>query len=209
MKTAQLREQVKQAIEDQAREGKPLSGRSIQRRLGLDDDRQLRKVWDDLHKAGEVTIQRPQKDEQAPPSGTPAAGRPKNWNGKSNDKRARELRAARRDVPKGAFDFAKFASEVNKMCVVLEAYDVRDYDFAEFTDTALLDGASIYDDLVSLGEWHSRALSAVTNWLGDVKVRERIAKLKDVTGRTPEEAETALALAARLEAKLGAVLGAH
>lgn len=62
--------------------------------------------------------------------------------------------------------------------------------------------SDICDDLVSLGEWHERQLSAVTGYLTDRGITEKIRKLRDATGRTPEEAETARRLADRLDKKL-------
>jgi hypothetical protein len=118
------------------------------------------------------------------------------WTGKTTTKRTRELEAMRNG------DYVKLVDwqlRFSKMCALLEAVDLAGYGL----DTVnMWKVADIYDDLITLGEWYDRTLSAVQGWLNDVSVREKIAKLRDTTGRTPEEAETALKLATRLERKL-------
>lgn len=128
---------------------------------------------------------------------TAPSGRPKNWNGKSNDKRQRELRAEREgsayvDLLDAQYKFAQ-------MCQVLEDIHIQDYGLG---DVELWKITAIYEDLISLGEWYTRQLSAVQGYLGKFPARERIAKLRNVTGRTPEETATALRLADRLERSL-------
>lgn len=118
------------------------------------------------------------------------------WTGKTNTKRQRELEAMRNG------DYAKLVDwqlRFSQMCALLETIDLAGYGLDTINMWKVAD---IYDDLVTLGEWHDRALSAVQRWLDDVSIREKIAKLRDTSGRTPEEADTALKLADRLESKL-------
>jgi hypothetical protein len=131
-------------------------------------------------------------------------GRPKNWNGKSNDKRQRELSAAR-----GKDNYAElleFQTRVAQMCVVLEDWHV--IEDCQLDEVALQRLSDIHDDLLSLGEWYERTLSAVQHRLTDAAVLQKIGKLRDTSGRTPEEAQTAMRLAERLERKLGSRLAA-
>jgi transposase len=138
---------------------------------------------------------RAEREEQEAPK---ANGRPKSWTGKSNDKRLRELSAEKR-TDSAYLELIDVQYKLAQMCVVLEDihvqdYGLRDVDLAKVTD--------LYDDLVSLGEWWERQILAVQGYLSSFKVQETIAKLRDTTGRTPDEAATALRLASRLEKKL-------
>jgi hypothetical protein len=134
----------------------------------------------------------------------PQASKPKNWNGKSNAQRVRNLQAQQRKH--GYTELTKLQTEVAKACVILEDYDIRDYDLEGMADVALWSADAIYDDLISLGWWLDRSLMTFSRWLDDYDVRDKITKLRNTTGRTPEEAETALKLADRLEKKLEARL---
>jgi len=78
-----------------------------------------------------------------------------------------------------------------------------DLDHQDLDDVALL-----YDLLLTMGIWHDRALSAVQGWMTDGNVRARIAKLRDTTGRTPEEIAAFERVAKRLERKLAMRLAA-
>jgi hypothetical protein len=118
------------------------------------------------------------------------------WTGKTNTKRASELEAMRNG------DYAKLVEwqlRFSKMCALLETVDLNGFGLDTINMWKIAD---IYDDLITLGEWHDRTLSAVQRWLNDINVREKITKLRDTSGRTPEEADTALRLADRLENKL-------
>jgi hypothetical protein len=86
---------------------------------------------------------------------------------------------------------------------MLEHAKIEDYNLDEAT-LALV--ADVHDDLVTLGEWHDRTLSAVQAWLIDADVRDKISRLRNTQGRTSAETETALRLADRLERKLEARL---
>ena len=129
-------------------------------------------------------------------------GRPQNWNGKSNDKRLRELRVEKREG--NYLELASVQQRFAQMCVILEDINLRDYGLDDVSVDKIMD---IYDDLVSLGEWHGRQLSAIQGYLNEIDARKRIEKLRNVTGRTPEETATALRLADRLEQKLGNRIG--
>jgi hypothetical protein len=122
--------------------------------------------------------------------------RSKSWNGKSGDKRLRELRA------QGDDDYAALLDvqlRIARAVAVLEDIRVQDYGLDEVSLWKISD---LHDDLISLGEWQNRAISAVQAHLGDASVAAKIAKLREHSGRTPAERETAELLAARLEKKL-------
>jgi hypothetical protein len=126
-----------------------------------------------------------------------------NWNGKTNPARERELEGRKRKAKGDYVELLKLQLDITRMCRILEGWHLHEYAFNEESAWLMAD---IHDDLITLGEWHDRSLSAVQGWLFDVDVRSKIDKLRDTTGRTPEEAETALRLADRLERKLEARL---
>jgi hypothetical protein len=121
----------------------------------------------------------------------------KGWDGKSTGQRGRELHDRKRTGDYN--DLLAVQIRLNRMCGQLEAIDISEYRLDEAT-LALV--ADLHDDLISLTEWLDRTLSGVQAWLSDVAVRAKIEKLRDTTGRTEPEAETARKLAARLERKL-------
>lgn len=141
----------------------------------------------------------------------PGRARPRNWNGKSNDMRLRETKAAYRarekEASRGTYpELVRLSLEISRMCVVLEDYHVWEYSLGDVeTDTI----SDIYDDLISLGEWYDRAVMATQAWLSDGKMREKIAKLREVAGRPPEETASALRLADKLERKYRQVLASR
>lgn len=119
-----------------------------------------------------------------------------NWNRKTPTKRMRELEAMRNG------DYAMlrdWQQRFAQMCAILETIELDGYG-PENTNVWII--SDVYDDLISLGEWYDRTISMTQGWLGDISVREKIKKIRDTAGRTPEEAETANRLADRLEEKL-------
>ena len=126
------------------------------------------------------------------------------WNGKSNPKRQAELLERKRSG-EAYTTTLRLQLRISELCGALESLPLKDLNLGE-AELALV--ADIHDDLIALGEWHDRALSAVQAWMVDEHVREKIRKLRDVTGREPAEAETYRKLADRLERKLDARLGA-
>lgn len=133
--------------------------------------------------------------------------RAKNWNGKTNPTRERELRADRKNgtrVRKGNYnDLLRLSLDMNRACSIIEAYHVDDFDL-DATTLDLVD--TFHDDLLTLAQWVDRATMATQRWLQDVQVRRKIEALRNTDGRTPEEAENFHRLADRLERKLEAVL---
>jgi hypothetical protein len=134
-------------------------------------------------------------------------GRAKNWNGKTNPTRERELRADKKNgtrVRNGNYnDLLRLSLDMNRACSIIEAYHVDDFDL-EATTLDLVD--TFYDDLITLAQWVDRAVMATQVWLGDVKVRRKIEALRNTIGRTPEETENFRRVADKLERKLEAVL---
>ena len=134
----------------------------------------------------------------------PPTGRPKNWNGDSNAKRLREIQTGKSQ--RSYLDLEKFQYRIAQMCTILEDYDLpNEFDA---TDVNLWAISAIYDDLISLQTWLDRAIMAANGWLTDHTIHEKIAKLRDTTGRSPEEAAAFLRVADMLEKKLEARLGA-
>jgi hypothetical protein len=132
--------------------------------------------------------------------------RPRNWNGKTNPTRQRELRAERKNGHRDNYnELLKLSLDMNRACSLIESYLplLGDFDI-EPTSLDLID--TFHDDLITLAEWVDRALLQTQTWLGDVKVRRKIAALRNTTGRGPEEAASFRALADKLEAKLAALL---
>jgi transposase len=126
--------------------------------------------------------------------------RQKDWEGKTGPQRVRAAQARKRlDRGKTFADLADFHLRISQMCLILEDFDVRDYSTDE---AAALEVAYILDDLITLGEWHDRQVLALTNYAESNDVLERIRKLRSTDGRSPEEAETALRLADRIERRL-------
>ena len=122
--------------------------------------------------------------------------RPRDHAGKSNAMRARQgFGATLTDV----------LVRMNQATLIFEdvAMTDLDLDHQDLDDVALL-----YDLLLTMGIWHDRALSAVQGWMTDGNVRARIAKLRDTTGRTPEEIAAFERVAKRLERKLAMRLAA-
>ena len=169
---------------------------------GVEDARRVQKNDPKLFKqvkAGKVTLNdatRRVRGKTAP-----------NWNGKTNAARERELfdrkRKNKGKQPDKYLELLRLNMDISKMTRILEGWHVHEFNLDEESMWLMAD---IHDDLITLGEWHDRTLSAVGRWLLDKDVRDKIAKLRDTRGRTAEEAETALRLAERLERKLEARL---
>ena len=161
------------------------------------DDTAIRKgwaqrAWDRLSGRGEM------QPRETNPRKDPG---PKNLDGKSNAERRRELKNS---PSRGLPELSRLSVEINKMCMILEDYDLAEFDLAGVSDTAWVDATSIYDDLVTLNEWLERALLTTRHWLNGEPMRQKIAKLRE-HGGTEEEAATANRLADRLERKLEAL----
>lgn len=138
-----------------------------------------------------------------PPDEPQAAKRPSTWNGKSRTARRKEIH---NELAKGNYSrLLKLQMELTKVVTIVSDWSPEDFELDQAT-LALVD--SFYDDLITLGEWHDRAVLATQAWLSSVSVRKKIAALRATTGRPAEEKETALRLADRLERKLEAQLPA-
>jgi transposase-like protein len=126
--------------------------------------------------------------------------RSRNWDGKTNPGRLRELREQRNIDAENFLEIMKMQAVIYKLCAQLENFRIQDCPLEE---VALWRISDLLDDLISLGTWADRSISAVQGWLGDADVRAKIEQLRDVRGRTPEEAENFLRRAAKLERQLG------
>lgn len=123
--------------------------------------------------------------------------------GKTSPERRRELERQRREG--GDYSqFLKLAVEVNRMCGVLEDFDPHIYDLGNEPNLHLM--TELHDDLLTLQEWMDRQLAAVWGRLQETDLLAKIAKLREVEGRSPQEVETARRLADRLQRKLDARL---
>jgi hypothetical protein len=121
----------------------------------------------------------------------------------SGSKRLRELKSGKR--ASSVVELAQLQREIAQLCVVLQDFNVEDYDLSD--QPVVWRAQDIFDDLLLLGEWLDRTTASIQARLGDRQVLDRIAKLRDTTGRTPQEAETALRLAAQIERKMENRLG--
>lgn len=118
-------------------------------------------------------------------------------NGKTNPKRQRELQEEKRT---GNYsELLGLQLEMSKLCSVVESYKPEEFGLEDAT-MALID--SFHDDLMTLSVWIDRGLLATQAWLEDVRVREKIAALRDRRGGTPAEVEAGNRLAEKLERKL-------
>jgi hypothetical protein len=125
------------------------------------------------------------------------AGPARDINGKTSGTRVRELKARR----KGDHYPALLAVQlrISELCAALGSVKMADYPLDEVSLWRISD---IEDDLLTLTAWTDRALSEITARLGDEEIRAKIRIMRDPTGRTPAEAASMQAVAARLERKL-------
>lgn len=129
-----------------------------------------------------------------------ALGRARNWDGKTTPARQRELKGRQKALDAEAFlEIMKMQAVIYKLCDALENFRIQDCPLEE---VALWRISDLLDDLISLGTWADRSISAVQGWLGDADVRKKIELLRDVRGRTPEEAANFERRAAKLERQL-------
>jgi hypothetical protein len=155
---------------------------------------------------------RVRNEEPAPPQ-PGSRRRPKNWDGKSNAKRLRETQAARaaakRTGAQAWIEFTGFQHRLAQMCSVLESFRPGDLALVdEDRDLFLEHVETVYDDLISLGQWYDRTVMSLQGYLDSDKIRAKIAKLREAKGRTAEEAESMSRLAGKLERRLEAQLAA-
>lgn len=125
----------------------------------------------------------------------------KSWNGTTPSGRQKALRAEKKQTQqRDALDLMELQLDVNRCAADIRVVDVDDFDYTEFM--VLKCANSLYDDLISLSEWIDRTQRKLNQRLTTIQVREKIAKLREVRGREPEEAETYLKLADELERRL-------
>jgi hypothetical protein len=154
-------------------------------------------------KAGKMSLNAAYEQTTGRPTGGHGPRRAKNWNGKTNPTREREIRAKKNGKPDNYNQLLRLSLDMNRACSIIESYRVDDFDL-EATTLDLVD--TFYDDLITLGQWVDRAMMATQVWLGDVKVRRKIDALRNTVGRTPEETENFRRVADKLERRLEAVL---
>jgi hypothetical protein len=192
-------EQAINALKE-AGNGKTPSIRSVARELKLDDDRTLRKDWDALHKLGRVPA-KPVTKEEAAAAQPKAAPPPKNWNGMSNAARQREVkrRMKERGEYNGIFDLMAVSLAISKACAAMEGIEPEDYNFSD--EDHLWRIEAMIDDLITMGTWQKRQLSALQSRISDRKVLEKIGKLRNMARITtfPEEARSFEQTADQLE----------
>lgn len=179
-----------------------LSTRDLKDILGVGESL-AGKVRREMEDSGEIPPEhrraRPKTD--APEPEPAKRGRPKNWDGKSNDKRRRELKENQK---KGYYPaLIKVQLDLNQMCAVLEATDLEGHMPTDEVTRWLV--SDIHDDLLTTMEWVDRRLGEVQRWMNDTDVMRKVEALKSRTverGATEAEQETAQALARVLERKL-------
>jgi hypothetical protein len=158
-------------------------------------------------KAGKMTLNAAVEEMTGRHTGGNSPRRAKNWNGKTNPTREREIRANKKNGtnprPDNYNDLLRLSLDMNRACSIIESYHVEDFDL-EATTLDLVD--TFHDDLITLAQWVDRAMMATQAWLTDVNVRRKIDTLRNTIGRTPEETESFRRVADKLERKLEAVL---
>lgn len=129
----------------------------------------------------------------------PAAqrGRARNWNGKTNPTRERELKGRKKTEPEKFLFLVKVQLLVSQLSSVLEGVKVEDIDFGD--EVSMWHVIDMYDDLTSLGIWMDRTLFALQGKMDDAAIEAKLKQLRDVSGRSPEEADNFLRYADKLE----------
>jgi len=111
---------------------------------------------------------------------------------KYSGKRLRELGPKRGVGPQPRL--ADLQYRMMQLTSILESVDVADYDLADPDEVS-----EFHDDLVELQLWMDRSIALASARLDDATLERKIAKLRDGTGRTSAEQQTAATLAAKLE----------
>lgn len=128
----------------------------------------------------------------------------KNWKGKSEAARQREIR---KQMKKGTYgELLSSQLLISRLSSALQSVDLAAELERDMPTVSL--ASDIQDDLINLMYWMDRASAVISAWLTDSEVREKIKQLRNISGRTPEEADSFKKLADRLERKLEARLGA-
>jgi hypothetical protein len=129
-----------------------------------------------------------------------STGPPRNWNGTPPKTRARELRGYRARGTDKYPGLLTVQLRISELSAALGSVRIEEYDLDEVSLARISD---IHDDLLALADWMDRAISSIQARLSDAEVRAKIAMLRNISGFTEHEARTRLALADRLERKLG------
>jgi hypothetical protein len=111
---------------------------------------------------------------------------------KYSGKRLRELASKR--AAGSAPRLADLQYRMMQLTSILESVDITDYDLAD-PDVV----SEFHDDLVELKLWMDTSIALASARLDDAVLERKIAKLRDGTGRTTAEQQTAAALASKLE----------
>jgi bacterioferritin-associated ferredoxin len=125
---------------------------------------------------------------------------PRNWNGTPPKARVRELKSYRARGGDTYPGLLTLQLRISELSAALASVRVEDYGLDQVSLARLTD---MHDDLLALADWMDRTLSSVQARLSDTEVRAKIAMLRNISGFTEHEAKTRLALADRLERKLG------
>jgi len=113
-------------------------------------------------------------------------------------RRARARQKQLRKLDLGELQTVQFT--IVKLWGALEGLDLGEQvDLDGYAVSLLLD---LHDDLIAMGGWWDRSLREVEARLSDVDIRAKIAVLRDASGRTEAEAETAERMAEKLEQHL-------
>lgn len=118
---------------------------------------------------------------------------------KSPTTQLRELQRRPSSDELGA-EFWRLRLRASELVYVLYSMRIEDYPLDHEAD--LLGLADLHESLTDLGQWWDRTISAVQGRLTDTDIQAKIATLRDPSGRTPEEVETANRIADRLQRKL-------
>lgn len=134
---------------------------------------------------------------------TPANGRPKNFNGKSNAKRLRELKD--RGKTDHYNELRTVQLRISELCGALESVKLEDYNLSGDDEVTMWRIVDIFDDLLSLAPWVELNINRLKGRIKAADLLERAAKFRNVGGRTDEEIKIFIARAEKLEAEARAL----
>jgi len=124
------------------------------------------------------------------------------FNGKSRTRRQDELRAqlkAEADEARAWQELARLSLAMDRALNVIQSYEPGSYGLDESSQDKL---TMFLDDLLNLAAWTEQRIVETQARLGEAPIRERIAKMRNVSGRPAAEAAAFLARADRLERQL-------
>ena len=136
----------------------------------------------------------------------PANSRAKNpLNGMTSAGRVRELKGRIRTESEAYLYMTKVLHRMAELSGVMQGVNLNDlYQYGD-DETWLMHISDFYDELDELDRWVTQTKRAIGTWLAPADKASKAAKLRNVTGCTPEEAELRLAKADQLERQVALI----